>query len=180
MTKLFLKRLYKEIELYKKDNFMLPNIILKPTEDLSIWYFIVYDLKDTDFTDGVYLGKVLVHPNYPFSPPDFKFLTPSGRFDINKKLCTSFSGYHQELYSASWNISAMCCGLVSFLTDDISKVESKGIGGIESTSEYKKHIAKESRNYIKSNPCILEIFEKYFTEYYDIIKLNENDSFKST
>jgi ubiquitin-conjugating enzyme E2 J1 len=151
---------------------MLPNLILKPTDDLSIWYFVVHDLKDTEYSDGIYLGKVLVSPKYPLSPPDFQFLTPSGRFEINRKLCTSFTGYHKELYSASWNISAMCCGLISFMTDDTSKTESAGIGKIDSTPEYKKQIANASRKYIKDNKVIFDIFEKYFKEYYEILGLN--------
>ena len=170
MSTLFFKRLRKEIQLYQKDNFMLPNLIVKPTEDLSIWYFVVYDLKDTEYYDGIYLGKVLVNHKYPLAPPDFIFLTPSGRFEINKKLCTSFTGYHTELYSASWNISAMCCGLISFMTDDTSKKESAGIGKIDSTPEYKKQVAKESRNYIKNNKIVFDIFEKYFKEYYDVLE----------
>lgn len=169
MSTLYFKRLHKEIQLYQKDNFIFPNLILKPSEDIGIWYFIVYNLKDTEYEGGVYLGKVLISPKYPLSPPDFNFLTPSGRFDINKKLCTSFTSYHKDMYSASWNLSAMCCGLISFMTDDESKVESKGIGGISSTPEYKKQIAKESRNYIKNNKIIFDIFETYFKEYYEIL-----------
>lgn len=171
MSRLFFKRLHKEIQLYQKDNFMMPNLILKPSDDLGVWYFVVYDLKDTEYAEGIYLGTVLVGPKYPLSPPDFKFLSLNGRFEINKKLCTSFTGYHQELYSASWNISAMCCGLISFLTDNYESEASKGIGGIYSTPEYKKQIAKESRNYIKNNKVIFDIFERYFSEYYKILKL---------
>lgn len=172
MSSSFNKRVNKEIQLYKKDNFIFPNLILKPTDNLEIWYFIVYNLKDTDYENGVYLGKVLLNPKYPFKAPDFQFLTPSGRFDMNKKLCTSFTGYHQELYSPSWNIASMCAGLISFMTDSIDKIESKGIGGISTTSEFKKQTAQNSREYIKNNLQILNIFEKYFKEYYDILELN--------
>ncbi|MEY3329547.1 MAG: hypothetical protein RLZZ115_2430, partial [Cyanobacteriota bacterium] len=57
----------------------------------------------------------------------------------------------------------MCCGLISFLTDNFDRAESKGIGGIDSTQEYKKQIAKESRNYIKkNNKVVFDIFETYF------------------
>lgn len=168
----FVKRLNKEIQLYSKDNFTFPNLILKPTDNLNIWYFIVYDLKDTEYENGVYLGKVFIPAKYPFAPPDFQFLTPSGRFEINKKLCTSFTGFHKELYSPSWNISSMCCGLISFMTDDSNKIESKGIGGISSTTEYKQQIAKESIDYIKTNTYILNIFETYFKEYFTELKLN--------
>lgn len=169
----FHKRLLKEIQIYQKDNFIFENLILKPSDDIAIWYFIIYDLKDTDFDHGIYLGKVQIPPKYPFSPPDFSFLTLNGRFEINKKLCTSFTGYHKELYSPSWNISSMLCGLISFMTDPIDKPESKGIAGIfNTTREHKLKIAQESRNYIKNNKQILDIFEKYFKEYYDIIKFN--------
>lgn len=168
----FFKRLSKEIQLYQKDNFIFPNLILKPTDDLNIWYFVVYNLKDTEYMDGVYLGKIIIPSKYPFCPPDFQFLTPSGRFEINQKLCTSFSGFHKDLYSPSWNILAMCYGLVSFMTDDSSKIESKGIGGIyNTTKEDKQKLAKDSQNYIKTHPRILEIFDKYFKEYYTELKI---------
>lgn len=173
MSTLYFKRLRKEIQLYQKDNFSFSNLILKPTDNnLGIWHAVIHDLKDTEYAGGVYLMKILVPDKYPLSPPDIMMLTPSGRFDINKKLCTSFTGYHKDLYSASWNISAMCCGFISFMNDDATKPESKGIGSIVSTIEYKKQIAKESRNYIKNNKVVFDIFETYFKEYYDILELN--------
>ena len=147
----FAKRLNKEIQLYQKDNFIFPNLILRPSENLTLWYFIVYNLNDTEYAGGIYLGKVMIPPKYPYKAPDFQFLTPSGRFEINKKLCTSFTGYHQELYSPSWNIASMCAGLISFMTDSADLPESKGIGGISTTSEYKKDVANKSKDYIKNN-----------------------------
>jgi ubiquitin-protein ligase len=172
MSSSFNKRLSKEIQLYQKDNFIFPNLILKPSEDnLGLWYFVVYDLKDTEYDTGIYLGKVILPPKYPFKAPDFQFLTPSGRFEINKKLCTSFTGYHQELYSPSWNIVSMCAGLISFMTDSADLVESKGIGGMSSTTEFKQQTAKDSKNYIRTNPFVYNIFETYFKEYYDILNL---------
>lgn len=176
MSSSFNKRLSKEIQLYQKDNFKFPNLLLKPTDDLSLWYFVVYDLQDTDYEGGVYLGKVMLPPKYPFKAPDFQFLTPSGRFEINKKLCTSFTGYHQELYSPSWNIASMCAGLISFMTDSTDKLESKGIGGMSTTSEFKKQTAQESRNYITTNMSVYNIFETYFKEFYDILELNTLDT----
>ena len=172
MSSSFNKRLSKEIQLYQKDDFKFPNLILKPSDNLEIWYFIVYDLKDTEYENGVYLGKVILPPKYPFKAPDFQFLTPSGRFEINKKLCTSFTGYHQELYSPSWNIASMCAGLISFMTDSADLIESKGIGGMSTTLEHKKEIADESRNYIKNTKSISDIFENHFKEYYDLLNLN--------
>ena len=173
MSRSFIKRLSKEIQLYEKDNFCFDNLILKPTEDLSVWYFIVYDLDtETDFYNGIYLGKVNIPDKYPFSPPDFQFLTPSGRFTINQKLCTSFTGYHKELYSPSWNIASMCSGLISFMTDSQDKKESSGIGGIITSKEERNKIADNSRFYINTHNPIKEIFELYFKDYYTILKIN--------
>ena len=188
MSIIFNKRINKEIQLYQKDNFSFPNLIIQPNEsDLTTWYFVIHDLKDTDYEfisnndkcdnkddnkddnnsqvkTGIYLGKVLLPLKYPFKAPDFVFLTPSGRFEINKKICTSFTGFHNELYSPSWNIASMCAGLISFMTDK-ETLESKGIGGISSTKEEKQQIAKDSIELIKNN----EIFNKYFKDYFEIL-----------
>lgn len=172
MSSSFNKRINKEIQLYQKDNFQFPNLLLKPSDNLGLWYFVVYDLKETDYESGIYLGKVILPPKYPFKAPDFQFLTPSGRFEINKKLCTSFTGYHQELYSPSWNIASMCAGLISFMTDSTDRVESQGIGGLSTTSQVKKEFAENSKTYIKNNPFVWDIFETYFKEFYDILELN--------
>lgn len=173
MSKSFFKRIYKEIEIYQKDNFSLPNLILKPSDSLKLWYFIIYNLKETDFEGGVYLGKVTLPDSYPFDPPNFEMLTPSNRFTINTKLCTTFSSYHKNLYNPSFNIAGMLHGLISFMTDDITNPESKGIGGIyTATIEDKKKTAINSNIYNMSNKINKNIFEIYFKEYYDILNLN--------
>lgn len=164
----FTKRLNKEIQLYQKDNFSFPNLLLKPSDSLDTWYFIIHGLKNTDFDNGIYMGKVLLPLKYPFKAPDFQFLTESGRFEINKKICTSFTGFHNELYSPSWNIQSMCTGLVSFMTDDENAKDTKGIGGIQSSKQERQKIAIKSNELIKNN----EIFNKYFKEYYNILQLS--------
>lgn len=162
----FIKRINKEIQLYQKSNFVFDNIILQYKEDdLYTWYFLIYNLKDTDYENGVYLGTVSLPHNYPFKAPDFKFLTHTGRFEINKKLCTTFTGFHNDQWSPSWNICSMCAGLTSFMTDAQDKLESKGIGSIETTKEEKQEIANSSRTIIKNN----EIFNKYFKSYEKIL-----------
>lgn len=166
-----MKRVNKEIQLYQKDNFIYPNLIIKPSDNLHIWYFIVYDLKDTEYSGGVYLGKIKLPEQYPFKAPDFSFLTPSGRFEINKNVCTSFTGYHQELYSPSWNIASMCSGLISFMTDSTETIESQGIGKISSTPEYKKDIANKSIQYIKENEIVFDIFNNLFSEYLTLLQI---------
>jgi ubiquitin-protein ligase len=168
MSASFLKRINKEIQLYKKDNFSFPNLILQPSDNLNIWYFIIHDLKDTDYEGGIFLGKVILPDKYPFKAPEFIFLTENGRFEVNKKICTSFSGFHPELYSPSWNILSMLTGLVSFINDDQDSIESKGIGGILTTKEEKQKICQDSVEKIKENEVVLT----YFKDFFDILKLN--------
>lgn len=161
MSTSFLKRINKEIQLYKRDNFCFPNLILQPSDDLHIWYFIIYDLKDTDYEGGIFLGKVILPEKYPFKAPEFIFLTENGRFEVNKKICTSFSGFHPELYSPSWNILSMLTGLVSFINDDQDSVESKGIGGIVTSKEEKRKICQASIEIIKNHSIVLTYFKDH-------------------
>ena len=171
MSGTFMKRINKEILLYQKDNFSFDNLIIQPSEDLRVWYFVIHNLQDSEYTNGVYLGKVILPDKYPFKAPDFMFLSESGRFKTNIKICTSFTAFHNDLYSPSWNIASMCAGLVSFMTDDSSRAESKGIGHLDCTKKERLLIAKESINNIKSNKVVFDIFETYFKDYFTVLKL---------
>jgi ubiquitin-conjugating enzyme E2 J2 len=155
-SKLCIKRLNKEILMYQKENFIFPNLILRPDQNNILkWYFIVYDLKDTPFESGVYFGNISLPNEYPLKPPNFIFLTPNGRFQTNTKICTTFSAYHQETYTSTWNILTMMEGLISFMTD-INP--DKGIGYIHTTNEEKHELAKNSLNWNKSNNIFNVIF----------------------
>jgi ubiquitin-conjugating enzyme E2 J2 len=155
-SKLCLKRLNKEIMMYQKENFKFPNLILKPKEDnILIWYFIIYDLKETPFENGFYFGKITLPNEYPLKPPNFIFYTPNGRFETNKNICTTFSAYHQETYTSTWNILTMMEGLISFMTDIIP---DKGIGYIHSTDEEKQNYAKQSQSWNSKNDEFIKIF----------------------
>lgn len=163
MNNIFTKRMNKEILLYQKDNFTFPNLIIQPSESLDVWYFLIHGFNDTPYDKGLYLGKVLLPKNYPFTAPNFVFLTETGRFEMNMKICTSFSGFHNNTFSPAWNIASMCSGLVSFMTDNKNISESRGIGGIYDVSdEAVKKIAKESVGKMFKN----EIFIKHFKELY--------------
>ena len=156
VSKLFVKRISKEIIMYKKDNFKFPNLILRYKEDdLLKWYFIVYDLKDTVFENGVYFGKISLPNEYPLRPPDFVFITPNGRFQVDKKICTTFSGYHQETYTSTWNILTMMEGMISFMTDNDP---DRGVGSVESTLEEKKSLANSSLDWNLKNGEFIKIF----------------------
>ncbi len=163
MTSIFNKRIKNELNLYQKDNFRFPNLYLRPNyKNLQEWFFIVHDLKDTPFEKGYYFGKILLQNTYPLKPADFIFITPNGRFEENKKICTSFSGFHPESYTSTWNILTMMQGIISFMTD---KENIKGIGFIDSTDSDKIILAEKSKEWNKSNDLFNNVFSD-FNELY--------------
>jgi hypothetical protein len=65
-------------------------------------HFTIRGAEETDFAGGIYHGRILLPPEFPFKPPHIMFLTPSGRFETNTKVCLSFSAYHPELWQPAW------------------------------------------------------------------------------
>lgn len=59
-----------------------------------------------------------MHKNYPFAAPKLIFYTPSARFEVNVPICTTFTNYHQESWTAAWNIKTLLIAIVSFMTSD--------------------------------------------------------------
>jgi len=162
MTDLSLKkclsRLGKELKKLNDDTeHKMENIILRPdNDDMLIWYFVIKGLEDA-YTGGVYLGQINFPKEYPFKPPVLRFLTPNGRFNAGQTLCTTFSHYHSDSWSANWTAEKMVLGLISMLFES-AEGESGGIAGIVSTDAYKKEMAKASMTFNKKNKIFCEIF----------------------
>lgn len=155
-SRLCLKRINKEISMYEKEKFSFPNLFLRyKDDDILTWYFLVHDLKETPFEGGIYFGKVMLDKEYPLKPPNFIFITPNGRFETYKKICTTFSAYHQETYTSTWNILTMMEGMISFMTDTNPQ---SGIGSINTSLKEKKILALESLCWNKNNSLFNEIF----------------------
>lgn len=64
---------------------------------------------------GIYHGRITLPAEYPFKPPSFIMLTPSGRFETNTKICLSISSHHPEHWQPSWSVRTALTALVSFL-----------------------------------------------------------------
>jgi len=112
--------------------------------DMFEWHFTIRGADGTDFEGGYYHGRILLPAEYPFKPPNIVFLTPSGRFETNTKVCLSFSAYHPELWQPAWGIRLILEALVSFLP-------TKGdgaIGALDWTSDERKRLAKKSVDFI--------------------------------
>lgn len=81
------------------------------------------------YQGGIYHGRIILPAEYPFKPPSFVMLTPSGRFEVGKKICLSISERHPEHWQPSWSMRTALIALVAFLP-------SKGKGAIGSLVRY--------------------------------------------
>ena len=63
---------------------------------------------------GIYHGRILLPPEYPFKPPSFLLLSPNGRFETNTKICLSISSHHPEHWQPSWSVRTALTALIAF------------------------------------------------------------------
>jgi hypothetical protein len=85
-------------------------------------------------------------------------LTPNGRFDIEKKICLTISGYHPDQWSAMWNIQKILGAFLSVMTSDLDH----GISHIKKSKEERQELAARSLKYnIENYPAILKGFSRF-------------------
>ena len=94
-------RLRKELLAINKDR---PEFIWATHKENNIllWSFLVAPPDDTVYGGGYYWGRVTFPQDYPFAPPGIQFVTPSGRFRPETKICMSMSDYHPESWNPAW------------------------------------------------------------------------------
>ncbi|KAM6500817.1 non-canonical ubiquitin conjugating enzyme 1 [Amanita muscaria] len=112
----------------------------------------------TEFEGGLYHFRVLLPAEYPFRPPSIMMLTPNGRFELNTKICISFTNYHEELWQPAWGVRTAIIGLQGFFP--IKGQAAVGVGSIECPTSERRRLATQSRNWTcphcqKSNVSIL-------------------------
>lgn len=95
------------------------------------------------FAGGLYHGRIVLPPSYPLRPPSFRFLTPSGRFEPNREICLSISGFHEETWQPAWGIRTALVAIRSFMDSDAGGQ----VGGMTAGEEVRKRLARESRGW---------------------------------
>ncbi|KAK0735641.1 ubiquitin-conjugating enzyme/RWD-like protein [Apiosordaria backusii] len=122
-----------------------PFFLAAPLEtDLFEWHFTLLGPPSSPFASGLYHGRINLPPSYPLRPPSFRFLTPSGRFEVNREICLSISGHHEETWQPAWGIRTALVALRSFMETDV-----KGqLGGLEASPEVRRRLAGESRSWV--------------------------------
>jgi len=111
--------------------------------DMFVWHFTIRGADETDFEGGIYHGRILLPPEYPYKPPHIIFLTPSGRFETNTKICLSFSAFHPELWQPAWGIRLILEALISFLPTPADGA----LGALDYSPEDRQKLAKQSQSY---------------------------------
>ena len=136
------KRLMKEYsELRESPS---PEFTAAPMEENMLeWHFTLRGPSIGGFSGGRYHGRLVFPPEYPFKPPDVYFLTQSGRFEINKKICLSLTGYHPEHWRPAWGVSTALIAIISFFPTP----GEGAVGALDYSEEERAYLAKESRKY---------------------------------
>ena len=134
----------------------------KPLDDnLFEWHFTFRGPEDSEFQGGFYHGRIILPPDYPMKPPSIMLLNPNGRFELNKKICLSISGYHPESWQPSWSIRTAILAIIAFMP---TKGEG-AIGALDYTSEERKTLAKKSRSYSCSScGCVSKLIPENTSE----------------
>ncbi|RKO99560.1 hypothetical protein CXG81DRAFT_7439, partial [Caulochytrium protostelioides] len=87
----------------------------EPLEDqLLEWHFSLRGPPDGGFRGGRYHGRIVFSPAYPYTPPDILFLHPSGRFEVNRKICLSITSFHTDTWRPSWGVATILTAIRSF------------------------------------------------------------------
>ena len=121
-----------------------PTIHAAPLEtDLFDWHFTIQGPPSTPYDNGVYHGRIILPQQYPLRPPMFRFLTPSGRFEVNREICLSISGHHEETWQPAWGIRTALAALRAFMEGG-----SKGqVGGMDMPDGERRRLAEESKKW---------------------------------
>ncbi|CAN6289665.1 unnamed protein product [Urochloa humidicola] len=119
-----------------------PDFMALPLEeDIFEWQFAILGPRDSEFEGGIYHGRIQLPSDYPFKPPSFMLLTPSGRFEIQKKICLSISNYHPEHWQPSWSVRTALVALIAFMPTN----PGGALGSLDYKKEDRRALAIKSR-----------------------------------
>ncbi|KAF9653052.1 UBC-like protein [Thelephora ganbajun] len=113
---------------------------------LEEWHCTIRGPSGTEFEGGLYHFRILLPSEYPFRPPSILMLTPNGRFELNTKICISFTNYHEESWQPAWGVRTAILGLQGFFP--LRGKAALGVGGMDSPISDRKRLAALSRNWV--------------------------------
>eukprot|EP00339_Tiarina_fusa_P016106 CAMPEP_0117019730 /NCGR_PEP_ID=MMETSP0472-20121206/15096_1 /TAXON_ID=693140 ORGANISM="Tiarina fusus, Strain LIS" /NCGR_SAMPLE_ID=MMETSP0472 /ASSEMBLY_ACC=CAM_ASM_000603 /LENGTH=221 /DNA_ID=CAMNT_0004724763 /DNA_START=325 /DNA_END=990 /DNA_ORIENTATION=+ len=156
-TDLCARRLTKELAALRKDPIKSPKITVAPNEsNILEMHYVIEGSTKTPYEGGIYHGKIIFPKEYPLKPPSVMMLTPSGRFQPNRRLCLSMSDFHPETWNPMWSVSTILTGLYSFMIET-----APTLGSIETTTSQKQRFARQSLEFNVSDPTFCKLFPEY-------------------
>ena len=154
------RRLTRELKALRKDPLTDPRIVAVPNEtNILEWHYVIEGVGP--YQGGYYHGKLIFPREYPLKPPSVIMLTPSGRFQPNRRLCLSMSDFHPESWNPMWSVSTILTGLHSFMIET-----APTLGSIEASISQKRRLAAQSLDFNVRD----EMFCKLFPEYVELHK----------
>ncbi|KAJ2044261.1 Ubiquitin-conjugating enzyme E2 6 [Coemansia sp. S2] len=73
-------------------------------------------------------------------------ITPNGRFEVHKDICTSMSNYHPQSWNPGWSVATILTGLLSMMTgDEVMQ------GGIVTSDQQKREFASKSKEFNRNS-----------------------------
>ena len=145
VTQLCIRRLQKEYRDLQKEPIQNMKICVL-SSDILKWYFCIYNLDDVRYRGGEYYGSIEMDPDYPHKPPTYYMHTPSGRFVINEKICTTNSDFHPEQWKPTWTMDAIFRGFLSLFLED-NTTGTVGFNHLRTTRKEKQRLAILSKEY---------------------------------
>jgi ubiquitin-conjugating enzyme E2 J1 len=115
-------------------------------DDIFEWHCTLRGPPGTEFEGGLYHFRILLPAEYPFRPPSLMMLTPNGRFELNTKICISFTSYHEEMWQPAWGVRTAIIGLQGFFP--LKGQAAAGVGSIEYPISERKRLAALSREWV--------------------------------
>jgi len=114
-------------------------------DDIFEWHCTMRGPSGTEFEGGIYHFRIQLPSEYPFRPPSIMMLTPNGRFELNTKICISFTNYHEELWQPAWGVRTAIIALQGFFP--LKGEAAVGVGAVEYPSQERKRLAQLSRDW---------------------------------
>jgi len=138
-----------------------PKISVMPLEsNILEMHYVIEGSSDTPYAGGIYHGKLVFPKDYPLKPPSVIMLTPSGRFQPNRRLCLSMSDFHPETWNPVWSVETILTGLYSFMIET-----APTLGSLETSTRQKKQLAKQSLAYNVRDTTFCKLFPDYVEQH---------------
>lgn len=122
-------------------------------DNIFEFHFVFKGPANTPYEHGWYHGLLRFPKSYPNKPPSVLMLTPSGRFEVNQRLCLSISDFHPESWSPVWSADSIIRGLISFMVS-----EEVTAGSVTATEGHRRQLARVSMSVNTTHRVFRELF----------------------